>query len=198
MRDPGTEDRRRWSVGRGCGRLGLMLALALLGAPRSAADMGGLLAAGQGGPFELSAVVAPWPPAVGPANWSFLVRDTRTGQARTDLRVTFETGPGSEESAAPGRSVPGAHPGFYSARVQLGETGQWWGRVRAEAPDGSSGSLRFVYAVEPGPGPWLDHWGAILFPFMALLVFAWHQRRRLAQGGGGRASEISGDGPDEA
>ena len=173
------------------------LALILLAAPGGArADLGGVLAQGVSGPFAFSVVASPWPLRVGSSEWSVLVRDTRTGRVRRDLRVQLGLGTEPTETEAAviglgGVGKWGPHPGFYAVPVQLTEAGPGWGRVRARAPDGTEASLTFHWRAGPAQNPWIEHWAALLFPFGLLLIFAWHQVRRRSMARAGTKAYLS-------
>jgi hypothetical protein len=166
----------------------------LLGASSDArADIGSSVAAGSAGAFWLNVMALPAPVRVGDSAWSILVRERDSGALRTDVRVEIEllpvgAVPGRAPRPLPAQARTGRHPGFYSARVQLAKVGAWRGSVRViprggpengEAASGAAGSLDFSFEVGPRVNPWREHGGAIAFPFLALAVFGWHQRRRL-------------------
>ena len=85
--------------------------------------------------------------------------------------------PAPTQTPKPIRAQPGVHPGFYSTRVLLSEAGNWWGQIRVRSPEEANASFDFGFEVGPAKDPWHEHRGAILFPLVALMLFAWHQKR---------------------
>jgi len=192
-----------WASG---ARLSLAFLLGFAGVHPAQADLGRTVASGPAGEFRVNVVAFPPSLGVGESTWSVLVRDRTTGKLRTDVTVEFAQAPGTpgKGGASAGTSVPtptptstpaptpapaptqtpkpipaqpGAHPGFYSTRVLLSEAGNWWGQIRVRSPEGENASFDFGFEVGPAKDPWHEHRGAILFPLVALMLFAWHQRR---------------------
>ncbi|MDE0884993.1 MAG: hypothetical protein OSB70_05625 [Myxococcota bacterium] len=184
----------RGGRGRGLGFSFLAFGLALGVAGPARADLGGLVAQGTSGPFELTVLAAPWPLRAGPSEWRVLVKDTRTGQVRRDLVIHLALGSEPVGADAPGGLARlGTHPGYYSVSARVDKAGPVWGRVRVEGPEGATGSRVFTGRAEPARGAWGENWAALLFPFGLLAIFAWHQVRRLSRGNPVHGVGIEGD-----
>ena len=164
---------------------GLGVGLGVGGIPQAQADIGRPVASGPVGEFRLNVIAFPAQLGVGDSTWTVLVRDRVTGDIRTDVTVDVEgrpvpkvSGPAPDSS----RARPGMHPGFYSARIHLAESGPWQGQIRVHSPEGETASLGFGFEVGPKENPWRAHMAAVLFPLVALMLFVWHQVRVKGRG----------------
>jgi len=182
-----------WASG---ARLSLVFLLGIAGVHPAQADLGRTVASGPAGPFRVNVIAFPPSLGVGESTWSVLVRDRATGKLRTDVTVEFDRAPGTAGKAEapagtpvpastptptqtpkPIPAQPGAHPGFYSTRVLLSEAGNWWGQIRVRSPEEEEASFDFGFEVGPAKDPWREHRGATFSPLVALMLFAWHQKR---------------------
>lgn len=165
-------------------RLSLAFLLGFAGVHPAQADLGRTVASGPAGAFRVNVIAFPPSLGVGDSTWSVLIRDRATGRLRTDVAVEFDGAPRTTgKGGAPGMTPkpspaqPGAHPGFYSTRVLLSEAGNWWGQIRVRSLEGEKASFDFGFEVGPAKDPWREHRGATFLPLVALLLFAWHQKR---------------------
>jgi hypothetical protein len=77
------------------------------------------------------------------------------------------------------RQEASTHPGMLGALVELHSAGTW-GVQAVMDRSGTKEVFAFDLEVSPPASPWVDYGLAFAFPALGVLIFVWHQRRRLA------------------
>ena len=153
------------------------------------ADGGRLLRTVKSGDWRVSIFAAPDPPRVGLVDVGVLLQNDSTGAvvSNAEIIVTLRTiepldgTPVAESAAAtPDQST---NKLLQSALLELPRAGDWQGAIDVAA-DGRTASIPFELTVASGPPPWRSLAPWVLWPGVAIALFAVH--RRLAARHGSR------------
>ena len=154
-------------------------------------DLGALVARGEIGDQRITVLAAPSPLRVGTVLLSLSLQPTKNSARPevTEIDLTFtppdtdhlENGHGhGHHGAIRARARPegSPHPGMLATQVDLQKAGTWTVQAALHQSDREE---RFSFDLEVGPpaSPWLDYGLAFAFPLVGILIFIWHQRRRL-------------------
>ena len=159
-------------------RAGRLCALALglfLWVPAARGDGGLLRLTESAGPFDISVFTAPTPLRVGAADVSVMVLE-RAGRAPVldaDVQVTLHRR--ELERASIATHDAATNKLLYAAWLDVPEPGKWSLDVRVQSPAGT-GVVSCGLDVAAPLSPLEAFWPYIVFPAVAIGLFAVHQR----------------------
>ena len=153
-------------------------------------DLGALVARGKIGPDQITVLASPSPLRVGEIALSVSLQSAqRKTDAKTEEIGLIFTPPTGDHMGdqhrhhsmihARARRDTSTHPGMLGALVELHRAGTW-GVQAVMDRSGTKEVFSFDLEVSPPASPWVDYGLAFAFPALGLLIFIWHQRRRLA------------------
>ena len=139
---------------------------------------------GDGGTVRLSEAVggylvtvftAPTPLRAGPVDVSVLVQDARTGQPAPIGQVMLRLRqPGERTLEQAATREQATNRLLHAAQFDLPAPGVWLVEVRVRGPGGEAAREFEIHAAEPSPR-WLELWGWIFLPVVAVVLFLGHQ-----------------------
>jgi hypothetical protein len=145
-------------------------------APGAHGDGGQVQFSGAAGPYQVTVFTQPVPLRAGPADFSALVQDPRTGDAVLDGRVRIDltrAAMGETISATLSRAAA-TNKLLRAATVDLPAAGEYHATVTVASQRG--GAARAVFDVQAAPG--LPPWRSLLFwicwPAVPIVLYVWH------------------------
>jgi hypothetical protein len=153
------------------------------------ADGGAVIASQRVGSWQVSVLVSPVAPAVGPIDVSVLVQDAVSGQTVDGVIVKLQLAP--EDSPADSIRLAATRAAatnklFYAAQCDLPTAGRW--TIAATANDREDEAELFAVINVAGPPPkWVELWPWLAWPSVVIALFllrehlACMQRERRAQ-----------------
>jgi hypothetical protein len=141
------------------------------------ADGGTVCLRETSGPFLVTVFVSPYPLRVGPADISVLVQDQRTGGVVLDPVIKLAIHPvlaNGSHLLTQARSELATNRLLHAARLDLPDPGRWVLNVSVSRGREET-VLSTTLQVEPGTNRIAVVWPFLLFPPLAIGLFAIHQ-----------------------
>lgn len=154
------------------------------------ADLGAVVAKGEAGLYQISVLAAPSPLRVGRIALNLSVQPNKEHpKLKADHVWLILDSPSKKHTEGKhvhpdpsirieARGEKSAHPGMLGAVVELPSAGTWKVQTVIEHA-GKKETFAFDLMVSPPASPWVDYGFAFAFPVVGLLIFIWHQRRKL-------------------
>ena len=154
------------------------------------ADLGALVAKGEAGRYQISVLAAPSPLRVGKIALNISVQPNKEHpRLKADHVWLILDSPSNKHTEGKhahhepsirieARREKSTHPGMLGAVVELPSAGTWKVQTVIDHAENQD-TFAFDLMVSPPPSPWVDYGFAFAFPVVGLLIFIWHQRRKL-------------------
>lgn len=159
-------------------RLLVLIVLLLTVSATTFADGGRLRFSQTSGPFLVTLFTAPEPLTRGPADFSIMVQDAKTGDILPDAKVTLllTSVQGNILRAVASHGIA-TNRLLQAAQFDLPTSGNW--SVHVDVQQGSqSSSVDANVSVQPGSRKAVLVWIFAVLPLVALLLFTLHQRQK--------------------
>jgi hypothetical protein len=154
----------------------LVLTAIAAAAPRARADGGQVQYSGTAGPYRVTVFTQPVPLRAGPADFSVLVQDPRTGDVLLDGSVRIDVvaldPPGATIPVMPSRAAA-TNKLLRAAMVHLPAGGKYHALVVVAAARGAA-QAEFNFEAAPALPPWRSLLPWLLWPAVPIALYVWY------------------------